>query len=252
MECKRLPAVIIACMSLYVAGASAASAPGFLTPQSAPDSLAILPPPPPENSVTFLADKAQYETGRTLIDKFRQQLAASDADYKNFATAFSSAFGVPISETQTPALSQLLQNVLQDSHDFAMRAAKDHYQRVRPFVMYKDSTCTPAKDKKMAKTGSYPSGHASFGWATALVLAEINPARQTAILRRGYEFGQSRVVCGAHWQSDVDSGRIMGAAVVAALHANEKFAQEMAAAKREFASLNRGTGAVSGSSLPRQ
>ncbi len=28
-------------------------------------------------------------------------------------------------------------------------------------------------------------------------------ARQT----RGWEFGQSRVICGAHWQSDVDAGR---------------------------------------------
>ncbi|WP_122831035.1 phosphatase PAP2 family protein, partial [Pseudomonas viridiflava] len=86
-------------------------------------------------------------------------------------------------------------------------------------------------------TGSYPSGHASFGWAIALVLAEINPARQVALLRRGHEFGVSRVVCGAHWQSDVQAGQLMGAAIVAALHANGEFIRALSAAKNEFATL---------------
>ena len=71
----------------------------------------------------------------------------------------------------------------------------------------------------------------------ALVLSEINPARQNEILRRGLELGQGRVVCGYHWQSDVDAGRILAATVVARLHANETFVKELAAAKEEFARL---------------
>ncbi len=207
---------------------------GFLTADTTPDSLRILPPPPPENSIAFLNDKAAFEMGRTLRDPKRQTLAASDADYKNISAAFSDAFGQKISQESTPSLYELLQGVLQDSHDYAMRGAKNHYMRVRPFVIYKSSTCTPELDKSMAKTGSYPSGHASFGWATALVLAEINPARETEILRRGYDFGQSRVICGAHWQSDVDNGRLMGAAVVAALHNNKDFNRLLEKAKYEF------------------
>ena len=91
----------------------------------------------------------------------------------------------------------------------------------------------------MATTGSYPSGHASFGWAAALVLSEINPQRETEILRRGIDFGESRVVCGAHWQSDVEAGRIMGAAVVAALHSNIGFTENLNEAKKEFSALNK-------------
>jgi len=106
--------------------------------------------------------------------------------------------------------------------------------QVRPFVLFKNHTCTPQDDEKMAKTGSYPSGHASFGWAAALILAEINPGRETDILKRGYDFGQSRVICGAHWQSDVDNGRLMGAAVVASLHSNPKFNMALNNAKEEF------------------
>ncbi|MEB6335542.1 acid phosphatase [Serratia rhizosphaerae] len=231
---KRVAVCSVAALLFSASGAFAAQTQGFLTPETAPDSLQILPPPPAENTVMFLNDKAAYETGKTLKDAKRQALAASDADYKNISAAFSAAFGEEISQEKTPALYALLQGVLQDSHDYAMRTAKDHYMRVRPFVVYKDSTCTPEKDKSMAKTGSYPSGHASFGWATALVLAEINPARETEILKRGYDFGQSRVVCGAHWQSDVDNGRLMGAAVVAMLHSNQGFTEALAKAKAEF------------------
>lgn len=230
-------AIILACGLFHVSGAMAKGAAGFLNAQTAPDSLAILPAPPAENTVAFQADKAQYETGRVLRDPERVDQARKDADYRNVGQAFTAAFGMEISAAHTPALYQLLTEVLQDSHDYAMKTAKNHYQRVRPFVMYKDPTCTPEQDEKMAVSGSYPSGHASFGWAAALVLVEINPARQTEILRRGYAFGASRVICGAHWQSDVDNGQLMGAAVVAALHANSKFADALTAAKKEFAGL---------------
>jgi len=223
---------------LFTSSAYALKAEGFLTRQTSPDSLAILPPPPTEDSVAFQADKARYETGRVLRNSDRVELASEDAEYKNFGHAFSEAYGMEISESHTPALYQLLTQVLQDSHDYAMRGAKQHYKRVRPFVIYKDATCTPQKDKKIATTGSYPSGHASFGWAAALVLSEINPQRETEILRRGYDFGESRVVCGAHWQSDVEAGRLMGAAVVAALHANAEFTEALSKAKKESETLN--------------
>ncbi len=237
MNARGLAAIMIACGLLHASGAMAKGAAGFLNGQTAPDSLAILPPPPAEDSVAFQADKAQYETGHVLRDPERVEQARQDADYRNFGHAFSAAFGMEISATHTPVLYQLLTEVLQDSHDYAMKAAKNHYKRVRPFVVYKDPTCTPGQDEKMALSGSYPSGHASFGWAAALVLAEINPARQTEILQRGYAFGKSRVICGAHWQSDVDNGQLMGAAVVAALHSNSQFAAALNAAKNEFAGL---------------
>ncbi|WP_273968368.1 acid phosphatase [Enterobacter cancerogenus] len=211
---------------------------GFLTAETAPDSLSLLPPPPPESSVAFLQDKAMYEKGHVLKNDKRFELAAKDANYKNFGQAFSDAFGIEISAEHTPALYRLLTAVLQDSHDYAMRSAKNHYMRVRPFVVYNNPTCTPEQDSKMGETGSYPSGHASFGWAAALVLAEINPAREMDILKRGIDFGESRVICGAHWQSDVDNGRIMGAAVVAALHANTRFETMLYEAKKEFATLS--------------
>lgn len=239
MEIKTFVLTCIAGSMMLTSTAWALKQDGFLSRQPSPDSLAILPPPPQEDSVTFLADKARYESGRVLRNPDRETLAAQDAHYTHFGRAFSEAFGMEISEKHSPELYQLLARVLQDSHDYAMRRAKEHYQQVRPFVIYKDATCSPEKDKKMATTGSYPSGHASFGWAAALVLSEINPQRETELLRRGIDFGKSRVICGAHWQSDVEAGRLMGAAVVAALHNNAGFMDKLNAARKEFSVLSK-------------
>jgi len=71
------------------------------------------------------------------------------------------------------------------------------------------------------------------------VLAEINPQRQNEILKRGYEIGESRVICGYHWQSDVDAAKVMAAAVVAQLHTNEEFNKQLVKAKAEFSQLKK-------------
>lgn len=42
-------------------------------------------------------------------------------------------------------------------------------------------------------------------------------------------------MCGVHWQSDVDTGRAVGASALAKLHANETFRAQMAEAKLEIA-----------------
>ncbi|MCG2601876.1 MAG: phosphatase PAP2 family protein, partial [Achromobacter sp.] len=75
------------------------------------------------------------------------------------------------------------------------------------------------------------------GWAWALVLAEVNPERANRLLRRGLEFGQSRVICNAHWQSDVDAGRTMGAATVALLRDNAEFVADLNGARQEVRAM---------------
>ena len=48
------------------------------------------------------------------------------------------------------------------------------------------------------------------------------------------EVGTSRSVCGYHWASDVEAGRVMGAATVARLHANPVFTAQAALARGEI------------------
>jgi acid phosphatase (class A) len=162
--------------------------------------------------------------------------AARDADlrFPQAADSFSCAIDTPITQETTPHLYMLLRRSLTDS-GLATYPAKDHYQRVRPFVRHDDASCTPHQEASLRKDGSYPSGHSTIGWAWALILAEVAPERANALLARGLSFGQSRVICGVHWQSDVTAGRVIGACAVASLLGEGVFRAELEAAKKEVA-----------------
>lgn len=229
--------------ALVPAGNDATTKPDlyYLKNAQAIDSLALLPPPPEVGSIVFLNDQAMYEQGRLLRNTERGKQAAEDANLSSggVANAFSTAFGSPITEKDSPQLHKLLTNMIEDAGDLATRGAKQKYMRIRPFAFYGVPTCNTKDQDELSKNGSYPSGHTSIGWATALVLAEINPQRQDQILKRGYDLGQSRVICGYHWQSDVDAARIVGSAVVATLHTSPAFQQQLQKAKAEFATKNK-------------
>lgn len=209
-----------------------------------PDSLALLPPPPAKGTPAFARDQAVSRASQKLKSGPRYALASRDADlrFPQVASTFSCALGVPISQQDTPRLYLLLQRSLVDA-GLATYAAKDHYKRTRPFVFYKEKTCFPADEASLRTDGSYPSGHTSISWAWALLLSELSPAQADALLARGRAFGENRLICNAHWQSDVLQGRAVAAGTVAVLHANEVFAADMRAARAEIDSL-RGSGVV--------
>lgn len=233
--------VLLAAITLLVSGAHAQSK-HFLNVNQLADSREILPEPPAENSAQFAYDEAQYQWGKSIRNTPRGEMAARDADLSEgwITRVFSEPFGYEISPEKTPELYKLLKGVERDAGSLSARKAKKHYMRVRPFMKYNEPTSTPEQEEGMRTNGSYPSGHTARGWSLALVLAEINPDRQEDILKRGFEYGQSRVIVGAHWQSDVDMGRIVSAAGVARLHADEGFTEQLAKAKAEFSALKCG------------
>ena len=209
---------------------------GYLDRKQLPDSLALLPKPPAEGSAEAAADLAVYRSTRALRDTPRWALANADDNLKfpKAAEVFSCALDMPIGQEATPHLNMLLRRTLLDS-GLSTYGAKDHYKRQRPFAALKEGTCAPASEAALAKDGSYPSGHAALGWAWGLVLAGIAPDKADAVLQRAHAFGQSRVVCGVHWQSDVDQGRVMGAAAVARLQSDTIFQAQLALARQEVA-----------------
>jgi acid phosphatase (class A) len=66
-------------------------------------------------------------------------------------------------------------------------------------------------------------------------LAELVPSRADAILQRGRDYGDSRVVCGLHYPSDVEAGRTIAAAALARLHADPAFRRALDEARSELA-----------------
>ena len=208
---------------------------GYLSEEEIPNSLKLVPPPPKEGSAAFMLDQAVAAKYVALEDELRKEQATNDAllAFPEAADAFNIVLDVEISEENTPHLYMILRRTLADA-GLSTYGAKNHYQRMRPFMVNNAPICTPEDEAGLRKDGSYPSGHTAIGWAWALILAEVFPEQADVILERGKEFGISRNVCNAHWHSDVVYGRMMGAAAVAMLHSNTDFMIDLKAAKEEI------------------
>ncbi|KAB7776836.1 MULTISPECIES: phosphatase PAP2 family protein [unclassified Xanthomonas] len=213
-----------------------AKAVGYLPAAAVPDSLQLLPAPPAADSPGEALDMAINREALALRGSARWQQAARDADlsFPNGAGQFACALDVAIDAQHTPHLYTLLERSRIDA-SAATKAAKRRYQRARPFLRNAQAVCTPGDLDDLRQSGSYPSGHSAIGWAWALILSEIAPERATALIARGRNYGESRLVCNVHWQSDVLAGRFIGAATVARLHDDAAFRADLAAARGEIA-----------------
>lgn len=213
----------------------------LLTPQQMPNPVRFLPPPPNRASDAFAYDEAQYRWGKEQqLDSARLAIAVRDADWsiECICREFSEPFGMSISKEETPAIFRLLYVAL-ISADMVGKLPKDFYKRTRPYVYYGEPTIYPKDEEELRNNGSYPSGHTIEGWSAALILTELNPDRADTILARGYMYGESRVIAGYHWQSDVDAGRLAASAAIARLHADRRFMRLLRKAHREFRCLSR-------------
>ncbi|MRR18187.1 MAG: phosphatase PAP2 family protein [Deltaproteobacteria bacterium] len=213
---------------------------GYLSGDALPDSLVLLVPPPAPGSAAAVLDEEISRSYEAQTGSPRWTLAAVDAElsFPQAAGTFSCALGLPVTEQDTPYLYMLLRRSITDAF-IATLSAKKHYKRVRPFVAHNTSTCSPDWEKELRKDGSYPSAHSAIGWTWALILSEIDPEHGDAILLRGRSFGESRLVCNVHWQSDVAAGQLMAAAVAARLHASPAFLADLGAAKAEIAAARK-------------
>ena len=218
-----------------VGAAPAARPTGYLAAEQLPDSLVVVGPPPAAGSAQDRADHEAFDASRALDGTPRWRQARADVELFGPLAhrSFACAIGKSITPQVTPTLSRLLDRVVIDAGR-STAAAKDHYNRVRPAVGNDKPICV-AREDWLKTNGSYPSGHAAAGWAWGLILAEIAPEKANAVTLRAREFGDSRLVCGVHFPTDVEAGRIMGAATVARLHADAAFAADLAAAKAELA-----------------
>lgn len=207
----------------------------YLVAKERPDMAAILSPPPALATPSDASDQALFRSTRGLKDTPRWALAAHDADAKprSLLADFGCALGVDLGKAPPPVLDKMLHRVLGDI-EVAFRTAKADVKRLRPLVGNDLPICVQ-RTPRLENTFSYPSGHATRGWTYALILAELAPDHATAILQRGRVYGESRVVCGAHWGSDVEAGRTVGAALVAALHGNAEFRVDLDQARIEIA-----------------
>ncbi|NBU24976.1 MAG: phosphatase PAP2 family protein [Gammaproteobacteria bacterium] len=224
--------------------AKAGLPPGYLATSALPAGLTLLPPPPAAGSAAEQRDIEANAAALALAgsDAARKAMAAADANtqFPAVTQTFTCALGLEITEAATPTLYRLIRRTFAD-FALATMTVKQHYQRPRPFMVNGQPSCVPADEERLRKDGSYPSGHSAYGFGWSMVLAGVAPDHSDALLRRGIEYGASREVCNVHWQSDVEQGRIIAAAVFARLQGEPEFRRDVEAARAEVEAARRGT-----------
>ncbi len=224
--------------ALFLTAAMGRAQEVYFTTEQLPDLIQSLPAPPDSLSHGFAYDVMQYQWGKAQRpDSTRAEMARRDAvwTYEALLGEFAGPFGMTLSKEATPAMWTVLVNSLATTDQMRV-APKAYYHRRRPFEVFNEKMLTGEEDA-LSGEGSYPSGHTMRGWTAALLLAQINPAAADALYARAWQYGVSRVIAGAHWQSDVDVTRVAASIGYSRLQTSARFQAEMARAQEEFRRL---------------
>ena len=76
-------------------------------------------------------------------------------------------------------------------------------------------------DQDLTASPSFPSGHTKYGYAEAVLLGLMVPERYPQEIARAAEYGNDRIILGAHYAIDVIGGRTLALHDIAHLLAND-------------------------------
>ena len=206
----------------------------FYTRDEAPHLEKVLPPPPELTSARFSDDWNQYLWGKSMRDTDRGILAVRDAGISAtyFMKRYSEAVGRELTPEKYPELWRLLYRAHRTEQE-AGYSAKKYFARKRPYQQFRELSGKPEHESATDFT-SYPSGHTHAAWLTGLILTSIDPEHTEDIMKVAYEIGQSRVILGFHYQSDVDAGRVAGSITFARIQSCQDYQKLLAKAIKEY------------------
>jgi acid phosphatase (class A) len=185
-------------------------------------------PPAPDSALT----RAEVDE-LLLIQSTRtpDEVAAARADRRTRIERFYDALGLdPENPPELPVLEKLADDV-EDDVRLAVRSAKERFRRLRPYEI--EPRLDPCIDNVQGDL-SYPSGHAAYAWAMALLLANLVPERRAALEARAEEFARQRLVCGVHFPSDVQAGRQAASSLMELMSRSPSFIERAGKASREI------------------
>jgi len=231
MRCSRIGAALAAA-SLVALGLAAGAAPQpglrFVSAADVRPEL-LLAPPPAEGSAASVAELAEVRRISRQATPAEYARAKWDSDHED-ATMFAGVFGAGYDLKALPATAKMMGEVRNDEA-IAAALAKDHFRRNRPWVL--DPALRTCGRSDGPRT-SYPSGHATMGFAMAVVLARAAPSRAPQLLARAREYANERLVCAVHFRSDVAAGETLGTAVAVMMLRSPDFQADIAAAAAEL------------------
>jgi len=192
------------------------------------DLKALLPDPPADGSPTILKEiEIILEKQKTRTP---EEVARIQEEVHLNVWLFENVLGACFTEKNLPATALLFQRVDDTVHPVIV-SAKKYWDRPRPFLQ--DKRVHPPID--LPKNAAYPSGHSTVGNLDAMVLAELAPDLKDAILARGKQIGDDRVIGGVHFPSDVAAGQTLAHDLFGKLMASPAFQADLAKAKVELA-----------------
>jgi acid phosphatase (class A) len=188
----------------------------------------LLPPPPAAGSAA-----AQHDLQVVLAtqqSRTQAEMDAAKADTDRSVYRFADALGPGLQPKSLPKTSAFFARVLAFDKD-AVKDAKDDWKRPRPAAV--SNLVHPLAQEK-ANDWSYPSGHATFGYSTAVLLANMLPEKRAAIFARADVYAEHRIVMGAHFPSDVEAGHLAGTVIAAEILQDPNWRQDYEAARLEL------------------
>jgi acid phosphatase (class A) len=198
-------------------------------PQDTTAFVARFAPPPAADSAQTrreLAELLALQQRRSAAE-----VAAAQADRKTEIRRFYGALGLDEHDPpQLPALEKLAQRIEDDVRIY-VRAAKDHFRRLRPYEI--EPRLEPCIENVRGDL-SYPSGHAAYAWAMAGMLSDLVPEKRAALEARALEFARQRMVCGVHFPSDLAAGRLAADWVMQSVRTHREYSMEAAEAAVEL------------------
>ncbi len=189
--------------------------------------VSLLQPPPCE---TCPEAKAEMDELATLErERTPEQENRVAADVKRSVDRFLEGAGIAFEPEKLHPCEGFFTKPRQEEKA-AVEAAKDTFCRTRPFK----TPGTPLHPVELARPDnsfSYPSGHAAYGAVVGFLLVEMLPEKRAEIYRRINDYAHSRMIAGAHFRSDVEAGKLIGAAVAGSLLAKSDFREAFDEAK---------------------
>ena len=230
IKSSALLACLLTASLLGQAPAKKVKQPVFLAPAMT-DVSSLLTPPPTLQSPRMAKDLAEL----FVIQKMRtpQEVQhAKDDDAHEDIFAFHTVLGDKFNREGLPATEAFWKDLSNDL-GIVVSAAKRHFQQPRPYDL--DSDIKPVCDAKPGgPRNSYPSGHATTGYLSAMVLSMIVPEKQGELIARADDYGHSRMVCGVHYAADLAASRDAAEMIIGGMMGSPRFQKEFAAAKAEI------------------
>lgn len=191
-----------------------------------------------DDKEAFFNDSLLYRRFYAFRDTERGAQAVQDAstDISFYLQRFGKAMNVNLSETGTPMIAKYIKT----THQFArsgVSTAKEKFSRQRPYSYFKEASLIPSDEGTVGEFASYPSGHTVRAWAITLALVAIDDEHCSDIVKVGMEIGESRLIAGFHYASDVEGAKLAASVAFAKIVSDPEYIYLLEEARRELESI---------------